>query len=83
LRAKIGNQHLHYGIGVEPKELNTSDTTLSVKHAVKYEPITGTFETTNGMKYGSPSIGPARLWATLDHIWDNKGKSNLKPSLNV
>jgi hypothetical protein len=71
LKAKLGNQHLNYEIEVEPKELNTSDKSFSAKHSVKYEPATSTFEATHGLKYGSPSVGPARFWATVSIFSSN------------
>jgi len=83
LKSKIGNEAINYEIGAKPKEYNTADSALAVKHAGKYEPVTGLYETTNGVKYGSPNVGPVRFWGTFDHVWNNKGKSNLKPSLNV
>jgi hypothetical protein len=65
LKTKIGNQNLSYEISAKPAGLNTVDQVLSAKHAGKYEPDTGVYETTNGFKYGSPSVGPVRFWTTV------------------
>lgn len=67
-KAKLGNDYLHYEIGVKPKDLNTVDQAFSAKHSSKYEPSTGRFETSNGIKYGSPRVGPVRFWPTVSTL---------------
>jgi len=62
-----------FEIGAKPAAYNTDDTTLSAKHSSKYEPTTGKYEATLGIKYGSPMVGPLRLWPTIDYNWSNKG----------
>lgn len=83
LKFKAGNEALNYEVSIKPKDYNTDDTSLSAKHASKFIPATGKFETTNGIKYGSPRVGPVRFWTSLDYVWDNKGQSLMKPSLST
>jgi hypothetical protein len=64
-KAKLGNESLYYEVGVKPKDLKTDDMALAGKHSLKYEPVKGKFETTNGVKYGSPRVGPLRFWPTV------------------
>lgn len=65
LKFKLGNEILNYEVGVKPQDYNTADMAFSAKHSSKFEPLSGKFETTNGVKYGSPNVGPLRFWPTV------------------
>jgi len=67
----------------KPRDYNTSDLALNLKHISKYEPIKQVYETTNGIKFGSPLVGPLRFWTTLDFVYNTNDKKELKNTLNI
>jgi len=75
---------LKYSLHYVPKDFNTEEKTLELKHQSKFKPSLGFFETTQTLKFGSPKLGPLRLWTTLAYIWNTEGVNNkIKHSLNV
>lgn len=62
---KLGNSAFNYEIGYKPADWNTEEKSLALKHASKYEPATGKLESTESLKFGSPQLGPVRVWTTV------------------
>jgi len=53
-----------------------------LKATTHYTPSDSGQETTVGLKYGSPQLGPLRLFKTIDFNFDNKVKRLFKVSLS-
>ena len=64
-KTKLLNDKIAFEATAKPKDLNKEDLVFSAKHASSLVPSKGTFETTNGFKFGSPKLGPLRLWLTV------------------
>lgn len=81
---KFGNSGVVYEVGYKPRELNNATQTVQFKHVSKFDAATTRVDSTESVKYGSPKVGPARLWLTLDFAWNNLNANKaLKGSLNI
>jgi len=56
---------------------------LVLKHAFNFRPTTGSYDTTQTVKFGSPTFGPLRLFTTLDFFLNSDNAKLLKASLNA
>ena len=64
-KVKFQNDNFAVEVTGKPVDYNTTDLALNLKHVSKYEPIKQVYETTNGIKFGSPLVGPLRFWTTV------------------
>lgn len=83
-KLKFNNANVIYEVAIKPKAQNTPDQTLQLKHASKLDNVSSKVESTETVKYGSPKVGPARLWVTLDFVWNTKdAQKNLKGTTSI
>jgi len=82
-RFHFGNSFMAWRLHVQPTDFNKDDKVLEIKHDSKFKPQTSYFSTHNGVKFGSPKVGPLRFWTNAIFQWDNQGKNAIKHDLNV
>jgi len=90
-KLKFGNGGATYEVAYKPSAYNTPDQTVNVKHVSRFDSSSSRIDSTESVKYGSPAVGPIRLWLTADLAWNNqnqnravKGSANIKKDdLNV
>lgn len=83
-KLKFNNANVIYEVAYKPKGQNTPDQTLQLKHVSKLDNVSSKLESTETVKYGSPKVGPVRLWLTLDLVWNNQdAKKNLKGTTSI
>lgn len=64
-KLKLQNESVTLELASKPKDYNTSDLALHLKHVSKYTPSNGDYETTHTVKFGSPTVGPLRFFTTV------------------
>ena len=83
-KIKIGNSGVNYELTYKPADYNNADKTIQVKHATRFDTKTSRLDSTETVKIGTPQVGPIRLWATLDFLWNNANDSrSLKGTASV
>jgi hypothetical protein len=60
--ANIKNRSFKFEVKAEPKDFNNDEKTLELKHESKYETDSEVYSTEQSIKFGSPRLGPLRLW---------------------
>ena len=68
-KLKLVNESLSMEVTGKPKDYNTADLTLNLKHVSKYTPSKDEYETANSVKFGSPLVGPLRFWTTVSSMF--------------
>lgn len=54
-----------------------------MKHSSSFQPASDKLQSTETLKFGSPTLGPLRVWTTFDFVWNNVDTQRaLKHSLN-
>ena len=81
---KFGNGVETYEVTYKPKQYNTEDLAVQVKHVSKLDTLSSRVDNTETVKVGSPKVSGARLWQTLDVSWNTANSERvLKGSTNV
>ncbi len=62
---KVSNSAFNYELGYKPASWNNDEKTLNLKHASKFDPTTGTLESTESIKLGLSKVGPLGVWTTV------------------
>jgi len=66
----------------KPEKFNSIDKFLEVKDEAVYKPETNVFENTSSIRFGSPKLGPLRVWFNGQYFFNNKEKKNIIDSVN-
>jgi len=79
---KLGNEKVYFHIEGAPTGLNKEDQEFKGKLKSDWNTSSGLWEGTAAVKYGSPLMGPLRLWFTTDVAWKNTKQTTIKPTIN-
>jgi hypothetical protein len=60
--AHLKNSSFKFGVDVEPTDFNTDEKSLEIDLSGKYRPNHEEIIGNAGLKFGSPKLGPLRLW---------------------
>jgi hypothetical protein len=81
--ANLKNNAFKFEVSAEPKDFNNDEKSLELKHESKYKPGEELYTAEQSIKFGSPTLGPLRLWLDLGFKWNSDKDQEIHNSLNV
>jgi len=67
--AKLKNDYMKVGVSAEPEGWNGVDKNLKLEHDSKFTPESSLYEGTGTLHWGSPKLGPLRIWLTVSVLF--------------
>jgi len=80
---RLSNEKFSFNIQAEPEKLNNADTSLKVEHSSTYKPHDDLYKGWASLHYGSPKLGPLKIWLNVAFKWTNDGRKIISKGLNV
>jgi len=68
----LTNKGICLKVAAEPTNLNTDSSAFKVSQGFHRKASTGLIATDTELEYGSPNLGPARLWMNLAFHWNSE-----------